>query len=210
MERETRVRQQENNAGQQQPEFAMRRNPLHAQSTSNGGTTANELSSNTVDPFLSAAASAAATAAAVAHVNGTGNGAATNIPQPSTAPPSSLATDFHARQESADSGLGMGSNFNLGSIPEDIPGMEGLDSMDTDLDTTLTDPATPTPTTTLIGCGMQQQQQQQQVVDGSSMDSSETMIPNLQAELGGDFLDFQTILTSQNQVNPNEGPLTWL
>ena len=35
------------------------------------------------------------------------------------------------RQESADSGLGMGSNFNLGSIPEDM-------SMDTDLDTTLT------------------------------------------------------------------------
>ena len=117
----------------------------------------------------------------------------------------------HIREQSADSGLGMGSNFNLGSIPEDIPGLEGLDSMDTDLDTTLTDPATPTPTTTLIGCGMQQQQQQQQqVVDGSSMDSSETMIPNLQAELGGDFQDFQTILTSQNQVNPNEGPLTWL
>ena len=132
MERETRVRQQENNAGQQQPEFAMRRNPLHAQSTSNGGTTANELSSNTVDPFLSAAASAAATAAAVAHVNGTGNGAATNIPQPSTAPPSSLATDFHARQESADSGLGMGGSYSLPHTPEDF-----LASMDDTMDTTL-------------------------------------------------------------------------
>merc|ERR1712001_500651 len=39
--------------------------------------------------------------------------------------------EIHNRQESADSGLGMGSNFNLGSIPEDM-------SMDTDLDTTLT------------------------------------------------------------------------
>merc|ERR1719391_485502 len=42
----------------------------------------------------------------------------------------------HPRQESADSGLGMGSNFNLGSIPEDM----GLENMDTaDLDTTLTE-----------------------------------------------------------------------
>jgi len=44
--------------------------------------------------------------------------------------------ETHNRQESADSGLGMGSNFNLGSIPEDM----GLENMDTaDLDTTLTD-----------------------------------------------------------------------
>lgn len=42
----------------------------------------------------------------------------------------------HVREESADSGLGMGSSFNLGSIPEDI---SGLETMDTDLDTTLTD-----------------------------------------------------------------------
>ena len=42
----------------------------------------------------------------------------------------------HNKQESADSGLGMGSNFNLGSIPEDM----GLETMDTaDLDTTLTE-----------------------------------------------------------------------
>jgi len=42
----------------------------------------------------------------------------------------------HNKQESADSGLGMGSNFNLGSIPEDM----GLENMDTaDLDTTLTE-----------------------------------------------------------------------
>ena len=44
--------------------------------------------------------------------------------------------ETHNRQESADSGLGMGSNFNLGSIPEDM----GLETMDTaDLDTTLTE-----------------------------------------------------------------------
>lgn len=44
--------------------------------------------------------------------------------------------ETHNRQESADSGLGMGSNFNLGSIPEDM----GLENMDTaDLDTTLTE-----------------------------------------------------------------------
>lgn len=44
--------------------------------------------------------------------------------------------EAHNRQESADSGLGMGSNFNLGSIPEDM----GLENMDTaDLDTTLTE-----------------------------------------------------------------------
>merc|ERR1719288_569208 len=44
--------------------------------------------------------------------------------------------DLHNRQESADSGLGMGSNFNLGSIPEDISGIESMDTGD--LDTTLT------------------------------------------------------------------------
>ena len=119
----------------------------------------------------------------------------------------------HIREESADSGLGMGSNFNLGSIPEDM-GMDGMDSMDTgDLDTTLTDPATPTPTTNLIGCGMQQQQ----VVDaGSAMESGDTLIPNLQNDIGEEFQNdlMQTILTSQNQQQnqqlPNEGPLTWL
>lgn len=116
----------------------------------------------------------------------------------------------HIREESADSGLGMGSNFNLGSIPEDM-GMEGMDSMDTgELDTTLTDPATPTPSTTLIGCGMQQQQ----VVDQGN--PNDTLIPNLQADLGGEFQSdlMQTILTSQNQQQVNQiaqdGQLTWL
>lgn len=133
MERETRVRQQETNAGaqQQQSEFAMRRAPLHAQSNSNPATT-NELSSNTVDPFLSAA-SATSSVTALPHscVNGSGgNGVTPNIAQPTAAPPSSLVTDFHARQESADSGLGMGGSYSLPHTPEDF-------LMDDTMDTTL-------------------------------------------------------------------------
>ena len=62
-----------------------------------------------------------------------GQGANTNI-DPFLA--SGQPGETHNRQESADSGLGMGSNFNLGSIPEDM----GLETMDTaDLDTTLTE-----------------------------------------------------------------------
>jgi len=49
---------------------------------------------------------------------------------------SPLSEMQHVREESADSGLGLGSNFNLGSIPEDL---SGLETMDTDLDATLTD-----------------------------------------------------------------------
>ncbi len=91
--------------------------------------------------------------------------------------------------------------------------------MDTaDLDTTLTETPTPTPTT-ILGCAMQQQQQQQQqnppqqLVDGSGMDSTESMLPNLQAELGDDFHAdlMQSILSNQpQQANPNESQLTWL
>merc|ERR1712001_741035 len=60
--------------------------------------------------------------------------------------------DLHNRQESADSGLGMGSNFNLGSIPEDISGMESMDTGD--LDTTLTGDSTPTAGTNSISDDM--------------------------------------------------------
>ena len=124
MERETRMRQQENNGGgpqqqqQQQTEFAMRRNPLVA---SGNNSTSTELTSDTVDPFLSAATAAAA--------SGPSNGSTTPA---STAPPSSLVTDFHARQESADSGLGMGGSYSLPHTPEDF-----LASMDDTMDTTL-------------------------------------------------------------------------
>ena len=97
------------------------------------------------------------------------------------------ASEAHNRQESADSGLGMGSNFNLGPIPEDM----GMESMDTDLDTTLTD------------TNQQQQQQQQQ----QGMDTEE-LIPTL-PELGEELSrDFMNTIFSSNQ--PVENELTWL
>merc|ERR1719474_281824 len=79
----------------------------------------------------------------------------------------------HNKQESADSGLGMGSNFNLGSIPEDM-GMENMDTAD--LDTTLTENS------------IQGQQQQQQGME------TEELIPTL-PELGDELTnDIMTIL----------------
>merc|ERR1719187_3236902 len=82
-------------------------------------------------------------------------------------------SEVHNRQESADSGLGMGSNFNLGSIPEDM----GMENMDTDLDTTLTD------------TNMQGSQQ-----SGNGMETEELIpsIPELGDELSNDIM--QTIL----------------
>merc|ERR1719454_55148 len=81
----------------------------------------------------------------------------------------------HPRQESADSGLGMGSNFNLGSIPEDM----GLENMDTaDLDTTLTESSIQ---------GSQQQQQQQ----GMETEELIPTLPELGEELSNDIM--QTI-----------------
>ena len=85
--------------------------------------------------------------------------------------------EAHNRQESADSGLGMGSNFNLGSIPEDM----GLENMDTaDLDTTLTENS------------IQGQQQQQ----GMETEELIPTLPELGDELSNDIM--QTIL------NPNK------
>merc|ERR1719412_1591046 len=76
--------------------------------------------------------------------------------------------EVHNRQESADSGLGMGSNFNLGSIPEDM----GLENMDTaDLDTTLTE-------TPLAGSHSQGQ--------GSTNMETEELIPSI-PELGDEL-----------------------
>ena len=55
------------------------------------------------------------------------------IRDPFLSQPSAQQPDLHNRQESADSGVGgMGSNFNLGSIPE-----VDMDTMD--MDTTLTE-----------------------------------------------------------------------
>jgi protein yorkie len=94
--------------------------------------------------------------------------------------------EAHNRQESADSGLGMGSNFNLGSIPEDM-GMENMDTAD--LDTTLTENS------------IQGQQQQQQGME------TEELIPTL-PELGDELTnDIMTIL-NPNKVESDS--LTWL
>ncbi|XP_046655721.1 transcriptional coactivator YAP1-A-like isoform X1 [Daphnia pulicaria] len=200
MERETRVRQQENSTGsQQQPEFAMRRNPLHTQSSSNSAA-ANELSSNTVDPFLSAASAAATVAVPHTCVNGTGNGAATNIPQSSTAPPSSLATDFHARQESADSGLGMGGSYSLPHTPEDF-----LASMDDTMDTTLDCPAS---VGTVDMNDMNDMNGGLEAGDlPAHMDTTDDLVPTLDLgeELSTDILN--DVLLNSNKV---DNVLTWL
>jgi len=75
------------------------------------------------------AAAAAGAAAAAAGSSGTVNPA---DPFLSIAQQQQQQSEMHNRQASADSGVGgMGSQYNLGPIPED-------DMMDTDLDTTLT------------------------------------------------------------------------
>ena len=101
--------------------------------------------------------------------------------------------DLHNRQESADSGLGMGSSFNLGSIPEDISGMESMDTGD--LDTTLTGDSTPTAGTNSI-----------------SDDHLMTTLPvDLGDEVSNDIME--SLLNSRqpnNQGTNVESPLTWL
>ncbi len=63
---------------------------------------------------------------------------------------------FFSRQESTDSGLGMGSNFNLGIISEDV----GMESMETDLDTTLTESNQPQQVAAAAAAAAASQQQQ--------------------------------------------------
>jgi len=82
----------------------------------------------------------------------------------------------HNHQESADSGLGMGSNQYLGSIPEDISGMESMDTGD--LDTTLTGESTPTANT----------------------HTDDHLMPTLPVELGDDISNdlMETLLNSRS------------
>jgi protein yorkie len=111
------------------------------------------------------------------------------------------SADLHNRQESADSGLGMGSNFNLGSIPEDISGMESMDTGD--LDTTLTGETTPTPTSAPSGPGGQS--------------SDDPMMTSLPEELEGDLF---SLMSSSRPGQPGQpvsvvsassnDTLTWL
>jgi len=120
-----------------------------------------------------------------------GQGANTNI-DPFLA--SGQPGETHNRQESADSGLGMGSNFNLGSIPEDM----GLETMDTaDLDTTLTESNQVTgsgPGTSGAGTGME-------------TDQLISSLPELGEDLGQDIM--QTILNNKEQQQQQQDPL-WL
>ena len=98
----------------------------------------------------------------------------------------------HPRQESADSGLGMGSNFNLGSIPEDM----GLENMDTaDLDTTLTEGGQQGGVP-VGGAGASQQQP-------AGMETEELIpsLPELGEELSQDIM--QTILNPA-KVEPEQ------
>lgn len=94
--------------------------------------------------------------------------------------------ETHNRQVSEDSGLGMGSNFNLGIIPED---------MDTDLDTTLTESS------------MQQGGVATPQPQHPGMETEELLptLPELGDELNSDIM--QTILNTNKAEN---GSLTWL
>lgn len=98
------------------------------------------------------------------------------------------SADMHNRQESADSGLGMGSNFNLGSIPEDISGMESMDTGD--LDTTLTGESTPTASTNAAASGT------------AASGSDDQLMTTLPVDLGDDIIS----LLSSNQ-RPNQQPI---
>lgn len=202
MERETRIRQQENSVGSQQQsqsEFAgMRRNPLHPSGSGGNNTTNNELSSNTVDPFLSAASAAVVpTASSTNTVHSCNNGSSNSTVSTSVAPPSSLATDFHARQESADSGLGMGGSYSLPHTPEDF-----LASMDDTMDTTLDCPAS-------VGTvDMNDMSSGLEAGDlPAHMDTTDDLVPTLDLgeELSTDILN--DVLLNSNKV---DNVLTWL
>jgi len=104
--------------------------------------------------------------------------------------------ETHNRQESADSGLGMGSNFNLGSIPEDM----GLETMDTaDLDTTLTE--------SNQGSGSGPGNSGSGAATGMETDQLISSLPELGEDLGQDIM--QTILNNKEQQQQQQDPL-WL
>jgi len=100
-----------------------------------------------------------------------------------------VADQAHNRQVSEDSGLGMGSNFNLGIIPED---------MDTDLDTTLTE------------SNMQQQPAAATPAPGHPGMETEELIPTLPS-LGDDLTaDIMNTIMNTGAQGKQENGLTWL
>ena len=110
----------------------------------------------------------------------------------------------HPKQESTDSGVGgMGSNFNLGSIPE----VDMDSAMDTsDLDTT---PAAATngshPTSAQPAPA-----QPTAAGNGNAMDSTDQLIPSLSAELGDVVLPQDIMQDVLNTNKGDAGVLTWL
>lgn len=107
-----------------------------------------------------------------------------------------LGGDFHSRQESADSGLGLGPNYSLPHTPEDF-----LSSMDDSIDAGLNDdPSHPNSDLSL------------ESIQGTTLDlgtenmDSDDLVPSLQEELQGDLLsDMEALLTSSK-----DSVLTWL
>ena len=125
------------------------------------------------------------------------------------AAPSAEMHPAHPKQESTDSGVGgMGSNFNLGSIPE----VDMDSAMDTsDLDTT---PAAATATNGSHPASAQPAPAQPTAAaagNGSAMDSTDQLIPSLSAELGDVVLPQDIMQDVLNTTNKGDaGVLTWL
>jgi len=121
------------------------------------------------------------------------------IPSPSAVPPSTLATDFHARQESADSGLGMGGSYSLPHTPEDF-----LASMDDTMDTTLDCPASvgTVDMNDISASGLDANGEMP-----AHMDTTDDLVPTLDLgeELSTDILN--DVLLNSNKV---DNVLTWL
>lgn len=128
------------------------------------------------------------------------------LPSP-TSPPTSdggvgpttdpfLGGDFHSRQESADSGLGLGPNYSLPHTPEDF-----LSSMDDSIDAGLNDdPSHQNSELSLDGL------QGTGIDMGTENMDSDDLVPSLQEELQGDLLsDMEALLTSSK-----DSVLTWL
>lgn len=84
------------------------------------------------------------------------------------------AQEQHNRQESADSGVGMGSNFNLMRIPEDMD-MDTSSAMDTTLTNENVDCSSSATSSTVAPSS---------TTAGGNMDASDGLMPNLPAELG--------------------------
>merc|ERR1712045_876451 len=116
-----------------------------------------------------------------------------NDPILTTAQQQQQQADLHNRQESADSGLGMGSSFNLGSIPEDISGIESMDTGD--LDTTLTGDNTNVASSTARPDTVQ--------------DHLLTSLPSDLGEMSTDLME-SFLETSQQGNDPNNPNPIWL